>query len=41
MITFGTNYKDAEYNEICDFNQNQFIDIIDLIVISKEIGEAL
>jgi len=41
MITFGTNYKDAEYNEICDFNQDLFIDIIDLIVISKEIGEAL
>jgi len=41
MITFGTNYKDAEYSEFCDFNQDLFVDIIDLIVISKEIGEAL
>ena len=41
ILSYGTNYKDAEYNEFCDFNQDQYIDVLDLLIISKELGKSL
>jgi minor extracellular serine protease Vpr len=41
ILSYGTNYKDAEYNEFCDFNQDQYINVLDLLIISKELGKSL
>ena len=38
---YGSKLGDGEYNDNCDFNQDQSIDILDLITISNEFSKSI
>ena len=38
---YGSKLGDGEFNDNCDFNQDQSIDILDLITISNEFGKTI
>ena len=41
MASFGSRAGEEAYNELCDFNQDRRIDLIDLIIMAKETGKYL
>lgn len=41
MNTFSTSKNDPDYDDSCDFNQDQVIDLEDLTIFAKEYGNAI
>lgn len=41
LKAFRSKKGDTNYDELCDFNQDQLVDMLDFLIISKEIGTSI